>query len=158
MMWTVIGAAAFALSGASQEPGPDFDNLVRNLPQREVAQEQERTASGQCGSSMIGVGWSVVEDAPALRSVIDGQQTDVTADAPEIAAFLAAGGAQRAYLVCLPDGTFEATFFRGLATGEEGPIDYAARKFVFSVDGRIVRVLPTREIDEDLVRVWHRGR
>jgi len=158
MMWAVIGAVALASSGMSQEPVSGFDEQVRNLPQREVARDQERTASGRCGSSMIGVGWSVVEDAPALRSVIDGQQTDVTADAPEIAAFLAAGGAQRAYLVCLPDGTFEATFFRGLATGEEGPIDFAARKVVFGRDGRIDRVLPTRGIDEDLVRVWHRGR
>ena len=158
MTWTMIGAVALALSGPSQEPGFDLDEHVRNLPRREVAQEQERIASGQCGQSRIGVKWSVLDDAPALRIVVDGRETEVAAEVPEIAAFLNADGAQRAYLVCLPDGMFEATFFRGLATGEEGPIDYAARKFVFGRDGRIDRVVPTREIDEDILRVWHRGR
>lgn len=157
-MWTVIGAAALALSAPTQVAGSSFDEQVRNLPQRRVAQQQERTASGQCGQSRIGVEWSVLEETPVLRTDVDGHKTDVTADAPEIASFLAADGVQRAYLVCLPDGTFEATFFRGLATGEEGPIDYGFRKFIFGRDGRIERVAPIHEVDEDYLRSWHRGK
>lgn len=152
-MW--LGLIAAALIGAAQDPGFDFDQHIRNLPQRVVAEEQTRTAVGRCSDSEVGIVWNTLTDSPSLQTIIDGRRTDTT-DHPQLAAFVAAGGAQHVYLVCRPDETIEATIFRALAVGEEGPIVHSALKFTFDYSGRIVQTVPPQDIDSTDVRPWYR--
>ncbi len=151
-MWLLTPIiSAFALT--VQDPG--LDQRFANLPLREVATDQQRSASGRCGQDEVGVVWSALSDTPSLRTVVNGRQIDLSASHPDLAAFAGAGGVQRAYLVCRPDDTIEVTLFRGLAA-EEGQTLYASQKFTFDRTGHVAGVFPVHPVSSEDLRSWHR--
>lgn len=152
-MQLLIAPIIGVLSLLGQDPG--FDKYVANLPSRQVASEQQRSATGRCGSDAVGVVWSVWSENNRLKIIVNGGETDLSTSHPELAAFAGSGGLQRAYLICRPDDLIEVTFFRALAQ-EEGPTEYSSLKFTFSRAGQVVRVFPVQTEDADALRTWFR--